>query len=439
MNADITTSASRSGIGRARGWSADRDSLFSQSRTACVAWFAGGHFMLPNEFIHLGGLLFLAVLASLLQRFERSQVREMDTAFWMVVAFLTWMTMRSLIWPPLDFALIKHEVIRGLLGLVLLAALALMVWCVAHSEAQRNRVGWIACGCAVVAAFTSVAGVRAPLLMELGSDVRLSNPLVHGGLNAVCTGLTFGFAAVWLSGLQQCTLSVALRRWLGLAVFLLNVCVFATGSRAAILALCVGHATHLIAAGIPKARAGLIQLAAAAMLVLAVLPGLERWFYTVETSPAPHVVVQLIERGDSGRWEIYQAGWSVLTNFVAGTGQWGARDRWICGLQNHCGELMGHLHSAWFATLIHGGVIGLLLLAGVLALAFKRALRMSFAGEHLWLSLMAYGCTGLLFDGESLTSLATGPRFEGLLFWLPAMMALSAGRERVPSSGNQKR
>ena len=48
-------------------------------------------------------------------------------------------------------------------------------------------------------------------------------------------------------------------------------------------------------------------------------------------------------------------------------------------------------------------------------------------GEVIWISLLAFGCAGLLFDGESLASLTTAPRFEGLLFWLPLTVALARG------------
>ena len=88
---------------------------------------------------------------------------------------------------------------------------------------------------------------------------------------------------------------------------------------------------------------------------------------------------------------------------------------------------MTHLHSAFFATFVHGGIIGIGLLIPLVSVGFGRAWSLAVKGDATWYILLAFGCAGLLFDGESLASLTTAPRFEGLLFWTPLIVALSKG------------
>jgi hypothetical protein len=97
--------------------------------------------------------------------------------------------------------------------------------------------------------------------------------------------------------------------------------------------------------------------------------------------------------------------------------------------------MMSHLHSAFFATFVHGGIIGIGLLLALLGIGVRRACRIARHGDATWIALLAFGCGGLLFDGESLTSLATAPRFEGLLFWLPLTVALARGGPTSPRAG----
>ncbi|MCV5639888.1 hypothetical protein OFN49_33915, partial [Escherichia coli] len=72
------------------------------------------------------------------------------------------------------------------------------------------------------------------------------NLLGHGGLNLVCTGLIFGFSAVWLAALMEGR-AIPLPRWLGwCTVGLLHFAAFLSGSRGAMLALACGHLVQLL-------------------------------------------------------------------------------------------------------------------------------------------------------------------------------------------------
>jgi hypothetical protein len=141
----------------------------------------------------------------------------------------------------------------------------------------------------------------------------------------------------------------------------------------------------------------------------------------IEAPALTHHLHKAVERGDSGRFDIYRAGWNTIDNLWIGTGQWGVRDVWQCELQPDPCSMMTHLHSAFFATFVHGGIIGAVLLLALLVQSLRCARNIAQQGDAAWLALLAFGCGGLLFDGESLTSLATAPRFEGLLFWLPVV------------------
>jgi O-antigen ligase len=147
----------------------------------------------------------------------------------------------------------------------------------------------------------------------------------------------------------------------------------------------------------------------------------------IESPALTHHLQKAVERGDNGRFDIYRAGWNALDNPWLGTGQWGVRDVWQCELQPDPCSMMTHLHSAFFATFVHGGIIGAVLLLALLLQALRSARDLAQKGDATWIALLAFGSGGLLFDGESLTSLATAPRFEGLLFWLPVVVVLARG------------
>jgi hypothetical protein len=392
---------------------------------ACLFWFAAGHFILPCAEVQLGGVLVLALPAMLWRMLDDAASRRIDIGSALLIAFLGWMTLRSVVAVVQDVSLVAGEVMRGLIGLALLSAVMVLLWAEARQLARLRLLGWWVCMSAALAVLVSLLVIEPRLWTQLGTGLRFSNILVHGGLNAVCTGLTFGFAALWLAALLPAVQGRSQRWCCHAALVLLHFAVFASGSRGAMMALLAGHGC-LLACGI-GGRSARLHLALAAVLVVAVFPVWRTLIEQVAAAPA-EMLTQLVERGDSGRGAIYAAGWSIVNNAFIGVGQWGARDLWICGLETHSSEVMGHLHSAFFATFVHGGTVGLALLLAVAAVAFRRAWRLATTGEVAWLALMMYGSVGLLFDGESLTSLATLPRLEGLLFWFPAVVALSAGK-----------
>lgn len=200
------------------------------------------------------------------------------------------------------------------------------------------------------------------------------------------------------------------------------------------LALLASHAVLLLIRGWRKGwRPPLVLVAA---FVLYSMTGLFTPAPAEKPATAPVAVAgpigKALTRPYDGRLSIYQAGWSSLDTpcrKVVGIGQWGTHGQWQQRLASSCMELQGHLHGAFFATYVHGGLIGAGLLLLVMIRVILRAVSCAKTKDARWPALLTFGITALLFDGESLAHLLTLPRFETLLFWLPATMLLVQASE----------
>lgn len=404
-----------------------------------VIGFVAGHSCLPNRWLHLGWLL-LAGLAALAGTDWTPHMKhwQTDRGCLAVFAFLFWMTARSCIQAPFMPGLGRDEIMHGVLGVLLLAMFCVLVWQQAQSRAALHAMGWVAGITAALAALLSI-GLSYFVLAHHHAGERLTNLLVHGGLNPVCTGLIFGFTALWLAALVKKETAPMPRRILWSAAVLLHLAAFLSGSRGAMLAMACGHAVLLLARGWRRGAAATCMFAISGGIYLTSAPLLARCASesAAATSTSVHDVSRpfqtALARGDNGRLVIYRAGWFAMDNLWLGTGQWGVRESWQCKLDAKTDlRLTSHLHSAFFATFVHGGIIGVGLLLLPLGIGIRRACRLAVQGDATWIALLAFGCSGLLFDGESLASLTTAPRFEGLLFWLPLTVALARGAATAP-------
>jgi hypothetical protein len=396
-----------------------------------VIGFVAGHSFLPNVWLHLGWLLLAGVPAMAWTDWTPHLKRwQADAGALAVMSFLLWMTLRSCIQIPFMSGHSLDEAFRGIVGAVLLVMFCALVWQQAQSRESLRSLGWVTGMTSAFAALISIALCFFVLPNHYAGE-RLTNLLVHGGLNPVCTGLIFGFSALWLAASVENKNRPVPGRIAWAAITLLHFAAFLSGSRGAMLALACGHAVLLAARGWRRGRmavcvfllTGTIYFTSGPLLIHT-MP----WRAAPATATVTHAFETAVKRGDNGRLEIYRAGWHAMDNLWLGTGQWGSREVWQCELQAKTDiSMMSHLHSACFATFVHGGIIGATLLLVMLGCGIKRACRLAVQGEATWIALLAFGCSGLLFDGESLTSLATAPRFEGLLFWLPLTVALARG------------
>ena len=397
-----------------------------------VTGYLAGFSVLPNEWFHLGWLLLVGVWAFVWKENGAQRLRQpVHLGACLIAAFLLWMTLRSCCSEAFRQGHTSGEVLRGMLGSVLLALFCALTWQIARDRQTLRTTGWITSIFAGCAALISLVLLYFVLPGHVAGE-RLVNLLVHGGLNPICTGLIFGFSAVWLAALVEGKVLPIPRRLAWALIALLHLAAFFSGSRGVMLALASGHSALLLARGWRRGMATFGVFIITGMLYFTSAPLLARiatWraesAMEIEAPTLTHHLQKAVERGDNGRFDIYRAGWNAIDNLWLGTGQWGVRDVWQCELQPDPCSMMTHLHSAFFATFVHGGIIGTALLLALLLQALRSARNLAQQGDATWLALLAFGCGGLLFDGESLTSLATAPRFEGLLFWLPVVVVLA--------------
>lgn len=247
------------------------------------------------------------------------------------------------------------------------------------------------------------------------ADDRLRIPHIHDhGLNAVLTGLLFGFGALVAAWFTRHGDWRTRRVWwlaaTGTGVFAL----LATQSRGAMLALAAGTVALLFFER-SRARAALGAMGGGAVAYFAVL------FWSRGGSDAAG---DLLVRGSTGRFAIYD--W-FLGRMDTADGLVGKGMGTPAVIPEEVfGWLVHHPHSSYLTQLYLTGAVGLGLLIFVLGWATRDALREARHGDTLWVTLLASGTVALLFDCAQIFTLHSDPRLELLLLAVPA--ALASGR-----------
>ncbi len=436
----MTTFSLRTARTDALGESA-RESMAGGWVALCLTGFFMGFHMMWNDWFHVGWFVGTAIPALVLTNWSRQWplIKGNSVMRWSAV-FLLWMTGRSLMTAPYLVSATPLEVGNWLFGAVTLAGFALLIGLAAENPLVLPRAGLYTGFAAALTAILSVL-LFAFILPGHGWGGRLQNWFIYGGLHPVGTGLRYGFAALWLACLHGKLRSRTERLWVLLALTMLLTAVFLTLSRGALLALTVGHATLLLAGGWQRTRT-VCSLFLGVMLMMQL--GAPLFKKAMETStifsPANAHVSQgpVLERNpakefwqrwDNGRFMLYSAAWQTLddrSSKLIGIGEWGTDERW----RSRVSWEPAHLHSAFLATFVHGGAIGLLLLLTLLFKGFRCAGALAQRGDPTWLALLAYGCTGLMFDGQTLSSLTSVPRVEPLLVWLPLIASVAVFQSR---------
>ncbi len=421
--------------------------LAAQVATAvALPVFLAGYSCMFNNWVHFSWLLLLGIPTLWQADWRRALPRlAQDRLLMLAFVFLGWMTLRSCLVDPRAAHEALEDAGRGLLGLGALVLFTLLAWMQAAQPWQLQRSGALLGYISLAAAIISVVLFYFILPGHVLGE-RLTNIFVYGGLNAVCTGLIFGFAALWLNCLRGRLVHPHERLRNICAVGVLLLACFFTASRGAVLALMFGHAALFLGRGWRRGLGPCLLFIAIAGLYVAGAPLVARLSQmqararseavaraATPISPEMALPVQhFIHRWDGGRFEIYKAGLGTLPTLrdrIIGIGQWGTKERWS-KLLPRADPLMGHLHSAFLATYVHGGVIGASLLLAVLCWGFRRATVLARMGDATWLALLAHGCGGLLFDGETLCSLASQPKFESLILWFPLIVTSSLYQHR---------
>ena len=214
-----------------------------------VTGFVAGHSFLPNVWLHLGWLLVAGLPALAWTNWTPHLKRwKADAGTMSVFAFLSWMTVSSCIQIFLMPGRAMDEIIRGIIGTSLLVMFCALVWQQSRDREFLDAMGWVTSLTAALAALISIV-LSYFLLSNHHAGERLTNLLVHGGLNPVCTGLIFGFAGLWLAALTEHEFTPLPRRLAWAGMVLLHFATFLSGSRGAMLALACGHAVLLHARG----------------------------------------------------------------------------------------------------------------------------------------------------------------------------------------------
>jgi hypothetical protein len=328
---------------------------------------------------------------------------------------------------------------RGWLGVGLLSVVLMTLWSVGR---QPRALVWLGVPMVGVAALAALGSILVFYMLETEAvfGVRLRNWFIYGGWNSVCTGMTFGFAAVWASyAWNKSQVREEKLIWLAAAVTLIMATLL-TMSRGAIFALVMAHAVWILTLGWRAALKPLMlligcitffQVSAPVISSLAAQDVSEKLGIAASDVTdemladgvvAANPAARAFERSDNGRFAIYAAAFSSMTtwqDWLFGKGLWSENDFWSCSLDWY----PEHLHSIFMDAFVRGGLLGLAGLLLIIGWALRRAFLLARAGEELWLVLASFGITGLVFDGDSAFSLLTLPRFETLLLWVPLVIA----------------
>jgi len=404
---------------------------------ANIAGFLGGYFVLHNQWLQLTwslvlGAIWLAVgghadLATALRR-DRWMQAMMGLGALMLV--------RSSIFESPGATLTTLWLGWG--NSFLLLGFLLMLWQVGRQPKVITALGKPLVAMAAVAAGVSLVGFYS-FHPEGYFGARLQNCFVYGGLNPVCTGLTFGFAACWAAAVWSASTNPR-ERWLWLlAGVTLYAATLMTLCRGALLALVCAHVVLLLTVRWKRSRKPVLlmvgclmafQLTAPILAALAAKEASER-FGTPQTNAgdiyghnvvAANQVHSMVTRADSGRMEIYLAALGSMTtwqDWLIGKGLWADDDFWSCSLHWY----PEHIHGVFWDTFVHAGLPSLLALVGLVFWGLRRAYWLAQQGEPIWITLSCYGLAGLLFDGDTIWALVSVTRYETLLFWTPLVIA----------------
>ena len=275
---------------------------------------------------------------------------------------------------------------------------------------------------------------------------RLRNWFVHGGQHPVPTGIAWGFAAVWAgTGFTSASTPRRRLRWaVGLAILAFAMC--CCQSRGAALAASGGFGILALAGRSRRSWIPLLIALAAAAAFHSVSTALAWRAEQARSNPTASLLPSQppdpdlerlsqqglkswIDRGDTGRIGLYGVILRRLANNeerLFGKG-WSAPDSSAAEV----GWPADHPHSVWIASLYHHGQIGAAAQFLLATFLLSRAWAVYRRGRGLEpLVLLTFGIGACIFDGHSLTTFFTLPRYEPLVFWLPA--ALAGGRWLAP-------
>jgi O-Antigen ligase len=434
----------------------------SSKRTAggLLASLLAGYLLWPNHHCH--AVAWCIGLAGLLWQVGWRGFRQaVPWPLWipLLLGLMLWHLLRGCV--GADPAVLAESFWRDVTGAGILATVLVFCCWLGRVMSWRTVLSYGGWGMLLAGLSSSVYSLVVVYGTAGQSGAKCINMLVYGGLNPVCSGMLWAVAAVWV--LLEAVVRPGRSSWLWLlAAGWLMMMSHLTLARGALLALVAGCAVLAVFSSWSVRWRVALCLSASFSVFLLVAPWLnelgvqrilaeQQQAVTVAMNPvaapisppAPPPALaaagiaegeglvsaqplkRLIQRGDTGRFDIYRfAGSSLKTlpQWLFGHGQWCEVKLW----QQQRSWLAPHLHSIYLDALVHSG---LLVLLGLLICVFHGSLRCwqqaRAQGQAAWLALLAMGLAGLLVDGHSAFNWLSLPRFEALMLWVP--MALSAG------------
>lgn len=418
-----------------------------------VLGFLSGYYLLPNQWSHLAWMgLMLAACWMVCGWQEMTSGLRKDAWLRAVMGWLFVLLVRSSVLDSPGMG-IRNLWLGWFHAGLLLMVLALL-WQQATQSLVWQKISLPLSAMALGASLVSIGvfyvwGERAML------GARLQNWFVFGGWNSVCTGMTFGFAAVWALhawAANDSRVRGGAAFWLMASVLLIEATLM-TMSRGALVAMLAATLTLpwmqkwrrawrpgalllgciLLFQGIAPV---ISDLGVGEISDRLVIPKAAVTEDVVADQIIPaNPMARFIERGDTGRLIIYQAAFSSMSSWqdwLWGKGLWSADDFWSCTLHWN----PEHLHSVFMDAFVRGGLLGAGGLIFLLAWAVRRAVWVAQQGEPLWLMLVVFGAVGVAFDGASAFTTLSISRFETLLFWVP--LAMVSGRFTAMQQAQKK-
>jgi O-antigen ligase len=381
----------------------------------------------------LASLTFIAFALALLKDknlFERFAGLWQQPLTFAVLAFVLWISASNLWASNKGRALDATATYAGLLGLMLVIGML---------DKRYLVLAWA--GLAFSAALSVPAGYILPV--PEGSDMAVSGRFGPGGAgpNTYSLIVAIAFFAAYFGLLRRHRMIA----YLLTPIFLYGI--FATGSRTGLIALAV---TPLLALVVPGVAARLnwrilplYALGAAALLSVALaFPSVD------ETALERYTTLSQVNSEDTwnGRWSLWQGAYDVFSSHpILGVGAGNYAEAAVSyseTVQQHSarkaaakgGELSGATHNVVLGVASELGLVGLVILLGIVFLAFRTAWRIA-RGSDLGISIFL-GLIVAMIGG--MTQPWQDAKIVYVLFGSILALQLHDSTRRAPSSAEQK-
>ena len=365
--------------------------------------FFAGYFLIPHSMdgLHYKLWYLPIVLLSLPLLARGLRLAAGDPVFLAVIAYLVYMLL-SITWsdafsaPSLPMQDIYDYVKHALHLVIFLLGTKVLIEDRPLRYARMRRLVFVAAG---------IGGLAALLYWYKDNPFPASR--LQGATlmrNPTDVAFVYGAVAVWGFGFVCASRGLVSRLAFLAVLALLMLVVLFTQSRGALVALAC--AVGVLWFQSPRRRA------------VGYLSGLLGAIALTYALVEPLVLERMIDRGDMHRGTIWA---SVLAqasdNVLVGSG-------YLSNAVVEVGSARYNAHSAYLATLRDGGIIGLSLLAVVLALGGFRAYRLGrSSGDGTLLASLVFAMVCLATSGDRLLD---RPKELWFFFWFPVAMIIAA-------------